>query len=162
MPRLFLVPFQLSLPGMGTLKQQRPARISPDKLRDIRSGEEWMRAVCAYLRSTARDYQESAGLITYLLHSPALWDSPKQIARDQAAQLELDIMRGSVPIPLTLKEKQLAKKTRAALVAELLRDPLYTDGRLLSRLPKRKLARMVTQSRERLAAAGAAAERRRA
>lgn len=78
--------------------------------------------------------------------------------RDQSLQLDLDVKRGG-PIPLTPEETSLANQTRAALVDALMRDPLYTDARLLSHLPKRKLARMVVQSRERLAA-DVVAERR--
>lgn len=80
-----------------------------------------------------------------------------RVKRDATLQLQLDVQRGA-PLPLTPEENLLAKQPRGALVDALMRDPLYTDARLLSHLPKRKLARMLSQSRQRVAA-DAAAER---
>lgn len=94
--------------------------------------------------------------ITDILLTP---DQAKPYSRpDAELQAELDIQRGA-PIPPSPEETKLQSLTRPALARELLRDPLYTDERLLSGLPKRKLIRMVIQSRQRLAA-DAATERK--
>ena len=69
-------------------------------------------------------------------------------------------MRGAA-IPPSREEIKLIAMPRPALVAELMRDPLYTDARRLNGLAKRKLARMVVQSRQRRAVMSeSAAERR--
>lgn len=147
-----LVPFQLSFAGDGfAIADIRP-------MNSNRSGEAWVRSARKYLISQAKAYSDAAAFLTAHLLNPAIWDTPKQIARDLQAQLELDTSRG-IPPPLSPDENKLSQRPRAQLVDELMRDPLYTDGRLLSRLPHRKLARMVSDSRER-AAAGLGANRR--
>lgn len=146
MGRLFLVHFQLSLPGFGTIDA------ATGSMERERSGEAWVRSARKYLLSQAKAYTDAAHLLSAHLHNPAIWDSHLQIARDAQAQLELDLMRG-LPAPFSPEETKLSQEPRAHLVDELMCDPLYTDGRLLSRLSRRKLARMVSQSRERCAAA---------
>jgi hypothetical protein len=86
-----------------------------------------------------------------ILSTPELWAPPLDVKADQLAQMELDVLRGAAAPP-SLEENHLASKPRAALVDELMIDPLYTNRRLLSHLSRQKLARMVLQSRERLAA----------
>lgn len=148
MARLTLAPLQLSFAGMGTLpRAERPARCEASH----RTGEQWVRAARDYLRSRAKEYADAAALLTAHLTDPLRWDSPAQIARDRAAQLRLDLLRG-VPAPFTTEELQLSARSRAALVDELMRDPRYSDARLLSRLSRHKLARMLCGSRARLAA----------
>ena len=178
MQRLWLVPFQLSLPGMGSLSVPPLTGLGEEeRAKAKRDGRQWLLSIRAYLEQRAGlgwrklhlagerwnpiflDYEQAARTITGIL-STGLESTPVQSARDAAAQADLDIVRGA-PLPLTLAEKQLSERPRAALVDELMRDPLYTERRLLEHLPKNKLARMVTQSRERRAA-DAALERRRA
>lgn len=171
MPSLWLVPFQLSFPGMGSLSVP-PLVGSGDEenAKAKRDGRQWLLSIRAYLEQRAGlgwrklhragerwnpiflDYEQAARTITDIL-STRLNLNPAESASDAAVQADLDIVRGA-PIPLSLAEKTLTEKPRAALVDELMRDPLYTSRRLLDHLPKRKLARMVTQSRERRAADG--------
>lgn len=150
--RFALVPFQLSFAGPGFARADIPG------MNSNRSGQAWVRSARNYLLTQAKAYTVAAAFLTAHLLNPAIWDTPKQIARDLQAQLQLDMSRG-LPPPLSPDENRLSHRPRAQLVGELLRDPLYTDGRLLSRLPRRKLARMVRESRER-SAAGVGADRR--
>lgn len=167
---LSLVPYQLPLPGLDARPLARMDYLALDTDRDCRDGRQWLKAIRGYLYwragedwrrigstdrwNTARwEYLDAAKLITDIMLSRRLL-SPEKSAQaeiDANAQADLDIMRGA-PLPLTLNESQLTNKNRASLVSELMNDPLYTDSRLLAHLPKRKLARMVMQSRERKAA----------
>ena len=182
MLRLVLVPFQFALqfPDFGYYSLAGaidiPSSLGIDLEHEMRTGLQWLKSVRAYCmwragdswrklnrsgerwKSSRAEYLDAARLITEIL-STDHEVNPAQSALDAAAQADLDIMRGQAPIPLSLAEKQLSEKPRAALVDELMRDPLYTNRRLLEHLPKNKLARMVTQSRERRAA-DAAQERR--
>jgi hypothetical protein len=175
MPALFLAPLQLSLPGIERGRVSEYIAVSAgDKERDNRTDLEILKSVRDYCIWRAGnswrklwkpdqrwnperwDYLDAARLIADILLTPNL---PKPYSRpDAVLQAELDIQRGA-PIPLSPEETKLLEKTRPALARELLRDPLYTDARLLSGLPKTKLVRMVIQSRQRLAA-DAAAEKR--
>lgn len=155
MASLSLVPFQLSLPGFEFFLQS-----FPDQEKEERTRSEWLKSVRDYCLWRAGDgwrrlgragqrqsperweYLEAARLIISLLAASAVSRA------DQAAQLELDVARGAA-IPLSASEFKLTIENRNALVAELLRDPLYTDARLLRSLTKNKLARMVMQSRQR-------------
>lgn len=181
MPSLSLVPFQYSFPGFeflsvaGYLDSSSSSGV--DLEREQRSGLQWLKSVREYCmwragecwrrlnregdrwKRSRWEYLDAARLITDVLSSDAE-SSSTESANDAALQFELDIARGG-SIPLTLEETQLTNKPRAVLVDELMRDCLYSSRRALSGLAKRKLARMVTQSRERRAAA-VELERRRA
>lgn len=175
MPALTLVPFQLSFIGDGFPVAGLDVFSGDNLERDKRTGLEWLKSVRDYCiwrsgapwrkllkpdqrwNSERWDYLEAYRLITDIM-STGGQVNPVNSARDAAAQAELDIRRGA-PIPLTPEETSLLNQPRPALVKALMRDPLYTDARLLSHLPKRKLARMLAQSRLRLAA-DAAAEKR--
>lgn len=179
MPRLSLVPFQLSFPGDWF--PAMPVSDCLDSERDARDGVGWLNSVHAYLmwraggcwrklhragqrQSASRwEYLDAARLITEILSTEkhATLAESIQAKKDDRAQAELDIMRGA-PLPLSSEEIRLTTQSRPALVAELMCDPLYTDARLLGGLAKRKLALMVVQSRQRRAvmSESAAAERR--
>lgn len=179
MPHLSLVPFQLSFPGDWF--PAMPVSDCLDSERDARDGVGWLNSVHDYLMWRAGDcwrklhragqrqsasrweYLEAAKLITDILSStrPRTLSESLQARKDAQAQAELDIMRGAA-IPPSREEIKLMAMLRPALVAELMRDPLYTDARRLNGLAKRKLARMVVQSRQRRAAMAetVAAERR--
>lgn len=179
MRALTLVPFQLLFSGDGFLVAGIDTFSSgDDSRRDQRTGLQWLKAAREYCtwRSGASwrklwkaderwdserwDYLEAARLITDILSTGGRL-TPAESARaerDNPLQAELDVKRGA-PVPLTPEETKLLNMKRPALARELLRDPLYVDARLLSHLPKRKLVRMVVQSRQRLAA-DAAADRR--
>lgn len=178
MLRLALVPFQLSLEGFGPPVSDFIAAAlssSPwDLEKEKRTSQQWLKSVRDYCMWRAGDgwrklqqgerwsaarweYLDAARLITDILLTGSK-PTPKESAKDAAAQAQLDLMRG-LAAPLSPEENKLLQRPRAQLVDELLRDSLYTDGRLLSRLPRRKLARMVSESRER-AAAGLGADRR--
>ncbi len=159
MASLFLVPFQLSLPGFDFVSQGLP--FPKDRDKENRTGAEWLESArdwCLWRAGASwrsrqrveRDFVDAARCITDILVTGGKLTpkEEKQAKLDAAAQAELDIMRGAA-IPLSASEFKLTKENRNALVAELLRDPLYTDARLLRSLTKNKLARMVMQSRQR-------------
>ena len=179
MPSLSLVPFQLSFPGDWF--PAVPVSDCLDVEREQRDGSQWLRSIHDYLmwragdcwrklhrsgqrQSTARwEYLNAAKLISEILLStrPLNLSESLQAKKDAQAQAELNIMRGAA-IPPSREEIKLMTLPRPSLVAELMRDPLYTDARRLNGLAKRKLARMVVQSRQRRAvmSESAAAERR--
>lgn len=151
------------------MAQGGPSRTFADDGRGRRSGRQIVQAAIAYCnwrtgdawRNLAnRNERDNADREWYLGGIRTLTDV---LYRDDSArpgklQLELPALHPTHNPDAT--ERKHAKRTRAELARLLLAiDPALTDARLLSRLPRPKLARMLRE-REKAAAAARAAERR--
>ena len=138
-----LVCFQL------TLFPWRPiadSRLMPTTARAKRTPQQFLKSAAAYCLwragvcwrfSSDRWHPDR---IAYLQAESILSDA---VHRDPA-RMRLELPPLAVGSPLTPLEQELASRPRAWLVAELLdADPRFTDRKLLSNLPPKKLARML-------------------
>ena len=156
---LRLVPFQLRLLAMGSGVVPAPGRNSEDFERAARSGRKILQSALDYCLWRAGDgwrrlgsragresadrsyYLDGARLISYILTSPA--------EERTGIQLTLPALNPT-PKP-DAQEAAYAAQPRAYLVSALMRiDSNLTDRKLLSSLPRPKLARMLRE-REKLA-----------
>jgi hypothetical protein len=151
MALLLLVPMQLMLAGMGSLLGCPSSWPNDERERDLRNGRQWLfsiRAYCkfraglAWRRSSDRFnpnrlwYMNGIRCVQDVLYAP-----------DKSPQLVLPCIDGVNCS--TEFERGLAAQSRPILVNRLMAaSPLFTDRRLLSHLPKMKLARMLARAIE--------------
>lgn len=160
---LFLVPrfpVQLILAGMGSLFDCPSSWPSDERERDLRTGRQWLLAIQSYCKFRA-------GLAWRRSHDRF---NPNRVWYTNGIRCVQDVISAPEPerqpfLPtldctpcFTDYERELGALSRGVLVDRLMASSsLFTDRRLLSYLPKMKLARMLARAEE-----SVPAERRRA
>lgn len=147
------VPFQLRLPGMGL----------PSKLVRYRTDEwEWTAsnvikrlqnsvAYCLFQRSRWNFLRERwcPEKDWYLDGSNFLSNHIERFYEPKTLQLVLPPLNSSEDTHNNEQVEELSREPRKWLAAQLLAaDPKYTDARILSHLPRLKLARMLVRALE--------------
>jgi hypothetical protein len=120
---------QLILAGMGSLFDCPSSWPSDERERELRNGRQWLFAIRSYCK-----FMNGVRCVQDVLYAPV-----------ESLQLVLPAL---APIDcFTEAERRLAVLSRSVLVDRLMAaSPLYTDRRLLSFLPKMKLARMLARA----------------
>ncbi len=161
MALLLLVPMQLKLPGMGLARfDSASSFLSEDLERDLRNGRQWLASIQSYCKFRAGLAWRRA---SDRFNPNRLWymnglRCVQDVLYAPVESLQLVLPTLDRVDCLTGFERELAAMDRSILVTRLMAaSSFFTDRRLLSHLPKMKLARMLARAEE-----SAQTERRRA